>query len=329
MSLPSTAQIAFAMDAQTSAFEADVLNGLAQPVKTLPSRWLYDDIGSALFEQITALPEYYPTRTETAILKEHAASLAAFCGQQSIIVEYGAGAIVKTGILLDALQEPCLYIPVDIAGDFLAQSSQQLRSSFQRLDILPIAADFTQHFPMPTELPEGLQRVGVFLGSTIGNLNKDEAVKFLNMARQHAQSRTGAFPGKALIGIDLVKSIDILLPAYDDAAGITAAFNLNLLTRINRELDGTFDLSGFRHEARWNETESAIEMHIVSETNQRVSVGRKEFTFAKGESIQTESSRKYTLEQFADIARRGGWEIAGSWTDRDHLFAVAGLVEAK
>ncbi|MGI9522729.1 MAG: L-histidine N(alpha)-methyltransferase, partial [Hyphomicrobiaceae bacterium] len=327
MSASAVAQIAQAMDAQTTAFRADVLAGLAQAQKTLPSRWLYDDAGSDLFEKITSLQEYYPTRTETAILTGQAESLANFCGPEAVIVEYGAGAIIKAGILISALQQPRLYVPVDIAGEFLAKSSALLRTRFDTLEILPVAADFTRSFSLPEEVPGAFQRVGVFLGSTIGNLDQEQAVTFLAMVRRHTEGGESGHAARALIGIDLVKSTDVLIPAYDDASGVTAAFNLNLLARINRELDGTFNLSTFRHEARWNGEEPAIEMHLVSGLNQSVAVDDVVFEFAKGETIHTESSRKYTLERFAALASRAGWRVADSWTDRDRQFAVVGLVD--
>lgn len=325
MSTLAAAQIAAAMDAQTTAFKADVLAGLARPLKTLPSRWLYDDAGSELFEQITDLPEYYPTRTETAILTEEADNLAGFCGPEAVLIEYGAGASVKSEILLAQLQQPRMYVPVDIAGDFLALSAARLRKRFEMLAVLPVAADFTRWFALPEEVPAGFPRIGLFLGSTIGNLDPDEAVAFLSMVRRHGEGAGGAHRAQALIGVDLKKSTDVLIPAYDDARGVTARFNLNLLERINRELDGGFDISKFRHRARWNEEESAIEMHLLSLIDQRISVGDTVFDFAEGETIHTESSRKYTLEGFGALVEKAGWRIAESWTDPDDLFALIGL----
>lgn len=308
-----------------TAFKADVLEGLAQAQKTLPSRWLYDDVGSQLFEKITTLPEYYPTRTETGILTDHAKSISEFCGSDAVVIEYGAGAIVKSGILIGALQAPRLYVPIDIAGEFLAKSVAELRKRFVSLNVLPIVADFTQTFSLPEEVPSTGQRLGVFLGSTIGNLKPTSAVALLTMMRLHAESRGSDHAAKALIGIDLVKGTDVLIPAYDDAGGVTAAFNLNLLARINRELDGTFDLSTFRHEVRWNRDENAIEMHLVSMQDQRVKVGISVVSFSKAETIHTESSRKYTIEGFAKTAARAGWEVENIWKDQDKYFALVGL----
>lgn len=327
MSSSVAAQIIEAMDAQREAFEADVLDGLGRETKSLPSRWLYDDRGSDLFEQITKLPEYYPTRTETGILTSNARSLAAFCGSQAVIIEYGAGAGIKSQILLNALRQPRLYVPVDIAGDFLASATDRLRKRFTSLEVLPVAADFTSDFDLPDDVPTGFSRTGFFPGSTIGNLDEKAAARFLERVHRHVTDGQAQAPqgGRALIGIDLKKSTDILIPAYNDAAGVTAAFNLNVLRRINRELGGTFKLEQFRHEARWNEQDSAIEMHIISSVDQTVLVAGKAFDFAAGESMHTESSRKYSLAGFSEIATQAGWRVCQTWMDKDQLFAIVGL----
>ncbi len=304
---------------QYGAFRADVLTGLAQSSKTLPSRWLYDDRGSELFEQITQLPEYYPTRTETSILRMHAAEMAQFCGDRPIVLEYGAGAGVKTEILIEALAAPRLYVPVDIAGDFLDQTVARFRHRFPNLLTRSIVADFTQSFELPAWIPTG-RRVAFFPGSTIGNLNPSETAVFLQRMRRHVGAE-----GRAIIGVDLKKSLEVLLPAYDDAAGVTAQFNLNLLRRINRELGGSFSLEGFRHSARWNERESAIEMHLVSTRVQSVLVSGRKFEFDQAESIHTESSRKYDVEGFERLARENGWTVGSRWIDDQHLFALFGL----
>jgi len=319
------APVAEIVDSQTAAFEMDVLEGLARRNKTLSSRWLYDDLGSELFEQITDLPEYYPTRTERVILSERADELAAFCGAEAVILEYGAGASVKSQILLRALLQPRMYVPIDIAGDFLALSAARLRKRFDQLDVLPVVADFSQDFDLPGSVPAGFRRTGVFLGSTIGNLDVADAEQFLRRVRGHVELADGEQAGRALIGIDLKKSTDILIPAYDDAQGTTAEFNLNLLTRINRELGGTFQVGHFTHEARWNEAESAIEMHLVSTRKQQASVAGRRFDFAEGETIHSESSRKYTVDDFCSLAARAGWRVTKTWTDADNLFAIVGM----
>ena len=319
------ARNARAMKAQRDAFLDEVLTGLARPQKTVSSRWLYDDKGSELFEQITDLPEYYPTRTETAILTDRIGEIAAFCGPDAVIVEYGAGASVKSEILLAGLDRPRLFVPIDIAGDFLALSAERLRSRFPDLKVHPVTADFTADFDLPPSLPHDTRRVGFFPGSTIGNLAPAEAIRFLARVRRHVAETEINAKGRAIIGIDLVKPLDVLIPAYDDAQGVTAAFNLNLLERINRELNGNFDLSQFAHEARWNPDQSAIEMHIRATAPQHVNVSGQSFTFAENETIHTESSRKYSLPMFRDIASEAGWQLADVWTDPSERFAITGL----
>jgi dimethylhistidine N-methyltransferase len=301
---------------QQECFAADVVAGLSAPRKTLPSRWLYDDRGCDLFEDITRLPEYYPTRTETAILRASAGEIGAFL-RDGVLLEYGAGAGVKSRLVLAAART-ATYVPIDIAGDFLDLTARQLRDAFPAMVTLPVVADFTGDF----DLPQGLEepRSAFFPGSTIGNLDEREAHDFLLRMRHHTGEE-----GRAVIGIDLRKNLEVLLRAYDDAAGVTAAFNLNLLARINRELAGSFDLAAFAHEARWNESESAVEMHLVSLRDQRARVGAQCFDFAEGETIHTESSRKYDLAGFSARAGRAGWSVAQVWTDPDMLFAVVGL----
>jgi dimethylhistidine N-methyltransferase len=307
---------------QADAFRADVLLGLEQQQKTLPARWLYDDRGSELFELITGLDEYYPTRTETAILREHAQDIARYCGERAIVLEYGAGAGIKTEILINALASPRLYVPIDIAGDFLDQTVTRFRRRFPNLLTRSMVADFTADFDLPSWMPthhNGL-RIGFFPGSTIGNLNSSEVSGFLQRMRRHVGE-----DGRAIVGVDMRKDLRILIPAYDDAAGVTAKFNLNLLRRINRELGGTFTLDAFRHEARWNEGESAIEMHLVSTAQQMVNVAGRRFHFEVGESIHTESSRKYDPAVFEAIAIDNGWRVGHRWTDSAGLFSVFGL----
>ncbi len=308
---------------QRAAFAADVRAGLARPQKTVPSGWLYDDRGSALFEEITGLPEYYPTRTERSILKTNANALADFFGERATLIEYGAGASLKTEIVLAALQTPRLYVPIDIAGDFLDAAAARLRTRFADLAIQPVVADFTNEFDLPETLPAAGPRGAFFPGSTLGNLAPADAIALLK--RMHRHTATPDMAGRAVIGIDLRKSLDRLLPAYNDAAGVTAAFNKNLLHRINRELDGNFDVDAFDHDARWNEEASAVEMHLVSRTAQSVQIGGATFAFNAGETIHTESSRKYTRAGFEEIAQDAGWVVSQVWTDADELFALVGL----
>lgn len=304
---------------QTEAFESDVVVGLAQSPKTLPSRWLYDDRGSELFEDITKLDEYYPTRVETAILRKHSREMAAFCGSRATLLEYGAGAGLKTEILVSALREPRLYVPIDIAGDFLDQTVARFRWRFPNLPSRAIVADFTSSFALPNWVPLGA-RVAFFPGSTIGNLDSGEVATFLQRMRNHV-----GVGGKAIIGVDMKKDLGVLLRAYDDAQGVTAEFDLNLLARINRELDGDFELDCFAHSARWNESESAIEMHLVSRKAQTITVSGHTFDFDAGETIHTESSRKYDQAGFTALANANGWQVDRIWTDERNYFCIFGL----
>jgi L-histidine N-alpha-methyltransferase len=307
------------LDSHLDAFCADVLAGLSHQQKTLPCRWLYDNAGSELFEAITRLPEYYPTRTETAILRANARAMADFAGSNITLIEYGAGAGIKTETLIAALRTPQLYIPIDIAGEFLDQTATRIRDIFPGLRVQPVTADFMIDFELPAVLPEK-RRVAFFPGSTIGNLNTGEAGAFLRRMRRHVGEQ-----GAAIVGIDLKKNIETVVAAYDDAAGVTSEFNLNLLARINRELDGDFVLGLFRHSARWNNAESAVEMHLVSRAAQTVTIGGRRFDFEAGETIHTESSRKYDHQSFAALCAANGWRVDHLWTDDRELFGVFGL----
>jgi dimethylhistidine N-methyltransferase len=308
-------------EVQRDAFRADVLQGLGRSQKSLPSRWLYDARGCDLFEQITTLPEYYPTRTETAILKEHAGEIAEFCGPYANLLEYGAGAGIKTQIVVGALAAPRAYVPIDIAGSFLEQTAERFRARFAGLRVIPLVADFTADFSLPPRVLDDGRRVAFFPGSTLGNLNPKEAGLFLQRLRRHVGAQ-----GAAIIGVDLRKELEVLLAAYDDAAGITAQFNQNILVRINRELAGQFAPLQFRHVARWNELDAAVEMHLESPIDQVVAVGGKGFGFRRGETIHTESSRKYEIKGFSEFARRHGWHTQRLWTDAHRQFAIFGLI---
>jgi dimethylhistidine N-methyltransferase len=304
---------------QPELFRQDVIAGLSQRSKSLPCRWLYDERGSELFEQITRLEEYYPTRVETGILRANVDEMAAFVGKGATIIEYGAGAGIKTEILIAALEAPRLYVPVDISGDFLDQAVISLRHRFPKIGIWPIVADFTEDFEIPAGIPlKG--RSAFFPGSTIGNLDYAETVSFLRRVRRHVGAK-----GTAVIGADLTKDIRILLAAYNDRQGVTAAFNLNVLARINRELDGDFNLERFAHEVRWNRIHSAVEMHLVSLEAQSVVVDGQSFDFEVGESIHTETSRKYAVKTLSAIVESAGWYIEEMWTDPRQSFGVFGL----
>ncbi|MEO1248505.1 MAG: L-histidine N(alpha)-methyltransferase, partial [Pseudomonadota bacterium] len=290
--------------ARNEGFALDVLAGLGSTPKTLPSRWLYDRRGSELFELITELPEYYPTRTETGILRAIAGEVAQIVGPGARLVEYGAGASTKTRILLDALPDLKAYQPIDISSAFLAETAASLAADYPDLVITPIAADFMQPVDIDGLSDKEGRVVGFFPGSTIGNLDDDEIAGFLGAARE-----TLGPSALFLLGADLRKSPDILIPAYDDQAGVTAEFNLNLLVRINRELDGDFDLANFTHQARWNDAESRIEMHLVCEQARSVDVLGQTVQFAAGETIHTDNSRKFRVSDLDRMAASGGWTL--------------------
>jgi L-histidine Nalpha-methyltransferase len=295
--------------AATDPFAADVVAGLSATPKRLPAKYFYDLTGSALFERITRLPEYYPTRSEIRILEDNAAAIASLFPTGCALIEFGSGSSRKARILLSAAATVEAYIPVDISGDFLQQDLVQLRRDLPRLTVHPLVEDFTLPFEIPAALAR-MPRVGFFPGSTIGNFEPDEAGRFL----RHIGEMLGA--GSLLvIGIDLVKDEQTLNRAYNDAEGITAKFNLNLLARINRELGGDFDLSAFRHEAFFNRESGRVEMHLVSTRWQRVHINGATIDFRAGETIHTENSYKYTVESFQALARGGGWSPLKVFTD--------------
>lgn len=303
------------------AFRADVLAGLSEPQKAIPARWFYDDAGSQLFEDITRLPEYYPTRAETAILGAQAAEIADLVGQGRAVVEFGSGSSVKTPLLLSAIS-PSAYVPLDIAGDFLRASAAALAAKFPGLPVWPVEADFMRRVELPAEVA-GLPKLGFFPGSTIGNMVARTATDLLRSMRDTLGQ--GAL---LLIGMDLVKDEQVLLAAYDDAQGVTAAFNRNLLTRINRELNGDVPLAAFRHEARWNDPFARIEMHLVAQEDVRFTVSGQPFAMREGESIHTENSHKFTKRSAQMLLAAGGWEPRARWTDPERQFSLL-LAEAR
>lgn len=305
-------------DEQAAIFRKDILQGLKAPRKTCNSKWLYDDVGSHLFEAITELDAYYPTRTELSILKKNAAKYRRLPGARGTMVELGSGSSRKTDLLLGAFQDLSVYMPIDISANHLKASAERVRRAYPSLAVIPVAADFTQPFGKLPLLPE-LPILVFFPGSTIGNFEKPAAVQLLGQIRAAMPEAT------MLVGVDRPKAEDILLEAYDDPAGITAAFNQNLLQRINRELEADFDLSSFAHRAVWNAGESRIEMHLESLSDQTVSVAGETITFSKGETIHTENSHKYSEETFTEIAGQGGWRVLDRDTDPDDLFSVYSL----
>ena len=304
-----------------SGLRADVLAGLSLPQKNLPPKYFYDEAGSRLFERICRLPEYYPTRTELSITRRNLAQIARFAGPGCALLEYGSGESVKSRLLLRALK-PSVYIPVDIAEDALQRAVARLGREFPGLAIEPVVGDFSAPLDIPRLRGRG-RPVVYFPGSIIGNLTPDEAHAFLAMTRGQAGAE-----GAMLVGVDLKKDAGVLHAAYNDSAGVTAAFNLNLLARINRELGADFDLKRFSHYAFYAPALGRIEMHLVSLARQSVRLGRYRFSFEVGESIHTENSYKYAIEGFRSLAGRAGWRGAKVWTDSRQLFSLHGLAAA-
>jgi dimethylhistidine N-methyltransferase len=300
----------------TDAFLRDVIEGLGATPKRLPSKYFYDDRGSTLFEAICALPEYYPTRMETALLAKVAGEIAGHISPNAALIEFGSGASVKTRLLLDAAPQVGVYIPMDISREALARAAADIRSRYHGMEVSPWVGDFTQPI-QPPPAAERRPRTGFFPGSTIGNFSPDEAVAFLASAR-----RLLGGGAQFIVGVDLVKDVDVLTAAYNDAQGVTAAFNLNLLARINRELDGRLDVEAFEHRALWNDRQQRMEMHLVSRADQRLMIGDRQFAIARGESIHTENSHKFTLRSFADLAERAGWRVGPTWVSPNPEFAV-------
>ena len=302
-----------------SSFAGDVIAGLTARPKRLSPKYFYDEIGAQLFEDITALPEYYLTRCELEILRERAPDIARFFPADSALVEFGSGSSKKVRMLLAAAPTIAAYVPVDISSQMLIQEAEELRRDHPRLAVLPVEADFTRPFSLPAAAAE-MAHTGFFPGSTIGNFEPHDACAFL----RHAGRMLGR--GAALIiGVDLVKDPNVLNAAYDDAAGVTAKFNLNLLARINRELNGDFDLASFDHHAFYNRERHRIEMHLVSKKRQKVSVAGRVIEFRAGEAIHTENSYKYTLEYFTALARGSGWTPVAAWTDTGANFSIHAL----
>lgn len=301
-------------------FGAAIIAGLSAPQKTLPCRYLYDERGSELFEEITELPEYYPTRTETAILETHVDEMVEGVDGGHVLVEFGSGSSRKTEIILDAVPGLRAYLPIDVSQSALDEARQRLEGRFPGLDIRPVLGDFSRPLALPADL-RFCRRIGFFPGSTIGNLVRSEAVALLDSFRQIL-----SLGSRLIVGVDLVKSEDTLRRAYNDSAGVTAAFNLNLLARINGAFGPVFDIDAFRHEARFNREESRIEMHLVSERDQSADLLGEHFSFRRGETIHTENSHKYTIPRFRALARSAGWTPRRVWTDSDDLFSVHELL---
>jgi len=303
----------------TDTFAADTVAGLTATPKWLPPKYFYDNIGSELFERITALPEYYLTRCEIGILNEHARDIAALIAPSAALVEFGSGSSAKTRIVLSVANSLAAYVPVDISSEFLHQQVKSLRLEYPKVAMLPVAADFSRPFDLPRTIDK-LPRVGFFPGSTIGNFEPHEAAAFL----RHA-SRILGTGSMFIVGVDLVKDTKVLQKAYDDKQGVTAQFNLNLLARINRELGAAFDLDAFEHHSFFNHERSRIEMHLASLKRQRVQLCGECIEFRAGETIHTENSYKYSIESFGALARGAGWSPVKVWIDADNRFSVHAL----
>jgi dimethylhistidine N-methyltransferase len=297
-------------------FAEALIAGLSAVHKSIPCRFFYDAAGSALFERITELPEYYPTRTETEILRAHAADMAALATPGSVLIEFGSGSSLKTELLLERMPDLFAYVPIDISGAALREAKARIESRFPHLRVLPVEGDFSLPLSVAPEIAER-PRLGFFPGSTIGNLTERDAAHLLVNMR----AILGA-GGHLIIGADLKKDVRRLIAAYDDAAGVTAAFNLNLLHRANRELGADFDVERFSHLATYDMRHGRIDMHLVSAAEQSVTVLGHRFRFAAGERIHTEHSHKYDREGFRDLVRRAGWQPQSVWTDADGLFSV-------
>lgn len=301
----------------------EILDGLRGQPKQVSPKFFYDELGSQLFDEICEQPEYYPTRTELDIMEDNLDEIAGLLGPAVSLIEYGSGSSTKTRLLLDRLQEPTAYVPVDISKEHLASAAERLAAEYPDVEVLPVCTDFTKPFALPALNRAAARNVVYFPGSTIGNFNMDDALNLLKVMRSEAGD-----DGGLLIGVDLIKSREILEPAYNDVAGVTADFNLNLLRRLNREHDADFELDKFRHEAVYDEDQNRIEMRLIALTEHTVNVGDEEFAFEAGEHIVTEHSHKFGVEQFAELAARAGFDVRSVWTDDDALFSVQYLQAA-
>jgi dimethylhistidine N-methyltransferase len=301
---------------QESEFAADLVRAFSERPRSISPKYFYDAQGSRLFDRICELPEYYPTRTELGILAQRAKEIAALAGPRAEIVEFGAGSCEKVKLLLDAFERPARYLPIDISADHLADAANRLRREVPGLEVQPLAGDYTQRLLLPAVAPGAGQRIGFFPGSTIGNFTPPETLAFLRMA---AQVLAG---GALLLGADLVKDPAVLHAAYNDSQGVTAAFNLNLLARANRELGAGFALDRFAHSAFYNAPEQRIEMHLVSRCDQSLDLCGHRFAIGEGETLHTENSYKFTVEGLRRLARQAGFEPGPVWTDRERLFSV-------
>jgi len=294
-----------------------LIEGLSQAQKTISPKYFYDETGSQLFDRITGLPEYYLTDAELDIMREHVDEMAALVGEQASLIEFGSGSSLKTRILLEHLDQLAAYVPVDISEEHLLASAAKIRSEFPALDVCPVVADFTQAFALPAPIVTPVRNVVYFPGSTIGNFEYDAAMALLRVMHGEAGEN-----GALLIGVDLQKDAAIIDPAYNDSAGVTAAFNLNMLRHLNTSYGSNFDLDAFEHRAAYDSDEGRVVIELVSTRDQSFAIADTHFEIADGETILTEYSHKYTLEGFADMARDAGFKVARVWKDKNELFSV-------
>ena len=316
---PQTSQVAALTEQDLSVADslAEIVEGLSQAQKSLSPKFFYDARGSKLFDEICELPEYYLTKTELAIMRAHIGDIAALVGPQASLIEFGSGSSLKTRILLDGLDRLAAYVPVDISREHLMTAAESLAADYLDIEVWPVLADFMRPFKLPNPTVMPLRNIVYFPGSTIGNFSPEKAHNLLTVMHEEAGE-----DGALLIGVDLQKDIAVIERAYNDSAGVTAEFNLNVLTRINTEFGANFDVDLFRHHAVYNEEHGRIEMYLISECKQIVRIDGRTFSFRKGEMILTEHSHKYTLEQFAKIANRAGFAVDTVWTDPEELFSV-------
>ena len=298
-----------------------LIDGLSQPEKMISPKYFYDERGSQLFEKITRLPEYYPTETELGIMRDNIGEIVSLVGKQASLIEFGSGSSLKTRVLLEHLDELAAYVPVDISEDHLLESAQQIRKEFPGLDVLPVVADFTHPFRLPSPTVMPVRNIVYFPGSTIGNFTHDAAHELLLV--MHEEAGAG---GALLIGVDLQKDPVIIERAYNDSVGVTAEFNRNMLRHLNREFGADFDVDAFAHSAEYNEDEGRIEIRLVSERHQEFTLGDASFSIGKDEAILTEYSHKYTLDGFAAMAQTAGFTVERVWMDAERLFSVQYLV---
>lgn len=295
----------------------EIIDGLLQPEKTISPKYFYDERGSKLFEKITELPEYYPTETELGIMRDSIEEIVALVGAQASLIEFGSGSSLKTRILLAHLDKLAAYVPVEISEEQLRASATELRADFPNLEVLPVVADFTRPFDLPSPTVMPLKNLVYFPGSTIGNFTNEAALSLLEVMHQEAGAG-----GALLIGVDLQKDPDIIKRAYNDSAGVTAEFNLNMLRHINREYGANFDLDRYSHSAEYNQDEGRIELRLIADTAQQVNIGNEQIHIEKNEGILTEYSHKYTLESFAKMAAKAGFKVKRVWMDPKKLFSV-------